>query len=97
MTAEEIQGVTVKLTEAACKLIAEMGDGERVFPLRDIASDASITLATARKALSALKMLGLTQTGPLFNEEGLLRGRGTWLNRDGLALRAHLMKDTGNG
>lgn len=84
-------GIFAGLSKPARKLLAEMSDGELVLSLDRMAKRANISIADSLAAMAEIKAHGLTVSGPLFDQDdGTLRGRGTWLNESGLAVQSHL-------
>jgi hypothetical protein len=94
MTTPDPAAIAAGLGEPERRLIAEMSDGEMVYPIANTAADASVPLADARKIFRHFREAGLAEYGALWNEDEYRpAGSGTWLTPLGLAVRAHLLKE----
>jgi hypothetical protein len=90
-----VEEIARSLSDNARKLLPHMSDGELVRPAAYMAEEAEMSVADTRAAIAEIRLLGLTTTGPLYDlDDGTLKGRGTWLNREGLAVRASLSKES---
>jgi len=79
------------LTDAQQEVLMLMSDGEMVYPASKIAAEAGFPLKETVKVLRHLRGIGVADRGPLWSDDdGLLRGSGTWLSPLGLEVRTIL-------
>lgn len=77
-----------RLNRQQLAVLREMSDGELVHSRKKLAKYAGLTQGFTKVIVEGFTALGWTESGPLFSEDdGLLRGRGTWLNREGCRVR----------
>lgn len=89
----QAEAVAKGLTEAQRAIIPRMSDGELVYPLPRLTEDLPSNLRLYRKAVAGLRQSGLAQHGPLYDQDdGSLRGSGTWLTPLGLLVRSILQE-----
>jgi hypothetical protein len=98
MTTPEADAVAAGLTKAQRLLLPHMSDGGMVYPLPMIADGVVATIREARAAVAGLRALGLAQHGPLYDEDdGRLKGSGTWLTPLGQQVAARLQETSDVG
>lgn len=97
MTTPDPEQIAAGLPDAKKAVILALSDGEYVFPIAVIASDAQVPIAETLKIMAQLRDEGLAKYGALWDaDEHRPAGSGTWLTPLGLAVR-NIVKDQPNG
>jgi hypothetical protein len=86
----DVAGVAASLTDAQRAIIPHMSDGELVYPLTQLVEELPDNIRLYREAVAGLRLMQLAAHGTLMNDEGQMRGSGTWLTPLGLLVKAHL-------
>lgn len=85
-----VEGAAWALLADERRILAEMSDFYG-YPARRLADDTGLTTGRVKRAQGSLVRQGLADFGPLFDEDdGMLRGRGYWLNQHGYAVQRYI-------
>lgn len=83
---ETVRTVAQSLDDTQRRALGELDDYRGHGPSH-LSSWLGIPLSEARNILRTFWQEGIVDYGPLMNEDGMLCGRGYWLERFGLAVR----------
>lgn len=92
--APNIEKIAAGLTGPQRRVLGVLSCGEIVPPIEHYADLAKLKVSQTKRALKKLVREGLTELGPLIDDDGALCGTGYWRTVLGDSVHRHLMEQS---